>query len=212
MRNKVFNYGGIAAAVVLVAFGIGSLVIGFNGRDTVRSNLATEQIVGTPDMTPSLIAVAVKDAGLKNITLPTKSVAGLTVNTGERARVFAEYMRIHALEATGGKVYSQMDRFMTADGKTTSDAKLAAKDPKSGQPVENGLRNLWVTETALGTALNTSYFAENVALFAIVMGAALLLTGIGFLILALGLVRIPARRTEETEAQTPVTRGVPVTG
>ena len=45
---------------------------------------------------------------------------------------------------------------------------------------------MWVTETALTTALNTSYFAERVAYFSIVMGIALLLTGIGFLVLTLG--------------------------
>jgi hypothetical protein len=64
--------------------------------------------------------------------------------------------------------------------------------------VENGLRNLWVTETALTTALNTSFFAERVAVFSIVMGSALLLTGIGFLVLtlggALGIVTIPGRK------------------
>ena len=59
----------------------------------------------------------------------------------------------------------------------------AAKDPETGQPVENGLRNLWVTSTALSTALNTAYFAESVATFANVMGVALLFTGIGFLVL-----------------------------
>jgi multisubunit Na+/H+ antiporter MnhC subunit len=52
-----------------------------------------------------------------------------------------------------------------------------------------------VTETALTTALNTSFFAERVAVFSIVMGVALLLTGIGFFILtlggALGYVAIP---------------------
>ena len=46
---------------------------------------------------------------------------------------------------------------------------------------------MWVTETALTTALNTAYFAEQVALFSIVMGVALLLTGIGFLVLTLRL-------------------------
>jgi multisubunit Na+/H+ antiporter MnhC subunit len=43
-----------------------------------------------------------------------------------------------------------------------------------------------------------SFFAEKVALFSIVMGFALLLTGIGFLILtlggALGLVPVPRRQ------------------
>ena len=43
-----------------------------------------------------------------------------------------------------------------------------------------------MTETALTTALNTAFFAERVAVFSIVMGIALLLTGIGFFILTLG--------------------------
>jgi hypothetical protein len=86
-------------------------------------------------------------------------------------------MRIHALEATGGQPYSQMGRFLDAKGNPTSDETKAAKDPKTGQPVENGLRNLLVTETALTTALNMSFFAERVGMFGIVMGIALLLTG-----------------------------------
>jgi hypothetical protein len=109
-------------------------------------------------------------------------------------------MEHHALEATGGKRYAEMGRFLTADGKETSDENLAAKDPKTGQPVENGLRNLWVTETALSTALNTSFFAERVAVFSIVMGIAMLLTGVGFLVLtlggALGVVTVPSRKKE----------------
>jgi hypothetical protein len=200
MRSKIWNYGGIAAAVVLIAFGITSIVMGANGRDTVRSNLGNELIVGTPDMTPQAIAAEAKAAGLKGVTLPTKSVAGQTINTGSEARTFAQYMRIHALEASQGKTYAQMPRFATADGKGTNDEKAALKDPKSGRPVDNAARNVWVTETALSTALNTGYFAENVALFSIVMGVALLLTGIGFAIMALGLLPAGLRR-ESTAAR-----------
>src|SRR3954449_7758201 len=203
MKAKLFNYGGIAAAVVLIVFGIASIAVGANGRDTVRNNLATEQIVGSPDMTPKAIAAEAKAAGLKDVTLPTKSVAGATINTGSEARTFAQYMRIHALEASGGQTYAQMPRFATADGKGTNDDKAALKDPKSGRPVDNAARNVWVTETALSTALNTGYFAENVAVFSIVMGVALLLTGIGFLVLALGLVQAPARRKAESTTQAP---------
>jgi hypothetical protein len=83
---------------------------------------------------------------------------------------------------------------VTATGAETSDVKLAAKDPKTGQPTANGARNVWVTETALATALDTSYFAQQVALFSIVMGIALLLTGIGFLVLVAGLTQ---RRRED---------------
>jgi hypothetical protein len=43
-----------------------------------------------------------------------------------------------------------------------------------------------VTYTALSTALNTSFFAEAIGVFGIVMGIALLLVGIGFLVLVLG--------------------------
>jgi hypothetical protein len=78
-----------------------------------------------------------------------------------------------------------MGRFLDAQGNPTSDESKAAKDPNTGKPVENGLRNVWVTETALTTALNVSFFAERVAFFSIAMGVALLLTGIGFLVLML---------------------------
>ena len=99
--------------------------------------------------------------------------------------------------------YAEMGRFSTVDGTDTSEEALAAKDPRTGRPVENGLRNMWVTETALTTALNTSFMAERVALFSMVMGAALLLTGIGFLVLTLGgaLGTVPAlRRSTRTSA------------
>jgi len=209
MKGRIFNYGGIAAAVILIAFGIGATVMGINGRDTVRSNLGKELIVGTPDMTPSAIKAAATEAGLKNVDIPSGSVAGQKINTGERARLFAQYMRIHALEATGGQVYAEMGRFLDKNGKATSDEKQAAIDPQTKKPVENGARNLWINETALSTALNTSYFAENVANFAIVMGVALLLTGIGFLVLALGLVRFPVRRTAEAEKPASATTAIP---
>src|SRR4029079_14076846 len=99
-----------------------------------------------------------------------------------------------ALEATGGKVYAQMGQFLDAGGTPTDDKAKAAIDPKTKQPVANAARNTWVTETALSTALNTSYFAENVALFSIVMGIALLLTGVGFGVMALGLLPAGMRR------------------
>ena len=49
--KKFLEYGGIAASVLLIAFGIGATVVGINGRDRVRTDLAREQIVGTPDST-----------------------------------------------------------------------------------------------------------------------------------------------------------------
>ena len=184
--RTIFRYGGIVASIVLIALGAGAIVIGSVGRSQVGDDLAREAIVGTPDMTPATIQREAKDAGLKNVSLPTCSVAGQSVDTGGEARCFAQYMRIHALEATGGQTYAQMPRYATADGKGTNDA--AAALTRDGRPVDNAARNVWVTETALSTALNTSFFAQSVALFSIVMGIALLLTGIGFLLLTSGLL------------------------
>jgi hypothetical protein len=201
--RKWFEIGGIVAAVVLVAFGLVAVVMGINGRSTVQHSLKLEQIVGSSDMTPTAIKAAAAEAGLKNFDVPSMSVAGKQINTGDRARAFAGYMRIHTLESTGGLTYAQMGRFTAKPGTPakftdghggTSDMQYALIDAKTQQPVENGLRNLWVTETALTTALNTSYMAEQLALFGIVVGVALLLSGIGFGILAVG----GALRSKET--------------
>jgi hypothetical protein len=201
--SKYLRYAGIAASAVLIVFGVASIIIGANGRSTVRSNLAAEKIVGSDDMTPAGIKTEAAAAGLKNVAVPTCSVAGKAVDNGATARCFAQYMRIHALEATGGLVFSEMGQYLDASGKPTSDKTAAAIDPATKKPVPNAARNTWVTETGLSTALNTSYFAENVALFSMVMGAALLLTGIGFLVVTLGLLSTAARKEEEVASPKP---------
>jgi F0F1-type ATP synthase membrane subunit c/vacuolar-type H+-ATPase subunit K len=194
--RKVFEIGGIVAAAVLVAFGVAAIVMGVSGRSTVRDSLKLEQIVGSPDMTPAAIKTEAKAAGLpSSVVLPTVDVANKAINTGALARGFASYMRIHTLEATGNLTYSQMGRYVAKPGAAvkltdghggTNDSTAAALDPKTQQPVANAARDLWVTETALTTALNTSFMAEQLSLFGIVVGIALLLAGIGFGILAIG--------------------------
>jgi len=183
--RRVLEIGGIVAGAVLIAFGIGSLVLAVQGKSTVTDSLKQEKIVGSPDMAPDAIAAEAKAAGLTGVEFPDCSVAGEQVDTGGEARCFADYMRIHALEATGGKTYAEMPRFATEDGKGTNDPAQAQKDA-NGQPVANAARDLWVTETALATALNTSYMADQLGNFGIVVGIALILAGAGFIILALG--------------------------
>jgi hypothetical protein len=195
--KRFLEIGGVVAGVVLIAFGVAAIVLGVHGKNTVGQSLKWEQITGSPDMTPAAIKTEAKAAGLdlSKIVLPTCSVANEAVTTGARARCFGQYMRIHTLEATGGYPYSQMGRFQAltsapkkelAPGGGTDNPKYAAIDPTTKQPVANGARNIWVTETALTTALNTSYMADQLGNFGIVVGIALLLSGFGFTILALG--------------------------
>jgi len=199
--KKALEIGGVIASVVLIAFGVAAIIMGANGKSTVEDNLSQEQIVGTPDMKPETIASEVDEAGLSDQIqeLPDCSVAEKTVDNGEDARCFAEYMRVHALEATGGYTYAQMGRFEVkenapkaelAEGGGTNNEEFAVIDPESGRPADNGARDIWVTATALATALNTSYMADRLSVFGIVVGIALLLTGIGFAVLvATGAVR-----------------------
>ena len=172
--QRLTRYGGILASVILIAFGIGAVYMGIDGRNYVRDNLAAEKIVGTED----------------------SSIPGQKVDTGSEAQAFADVMRKHTLEATGGQTYAEMPRFMGKNGQPTNDEKAAALTPK-GTPQDNPARQIWVTQTALSNALNMSYFAEQVALFSIVMGVALLLTGVGF-----GIVSIRLLRRREPESVT----------
>ena len=182
--RRFLEIGGLIAAVLLIAFGAGSIVVSMQGRGVVKHELLQQKIVGSADMNPSATAVEAKAAGLsKSVTLPTCSVAGKTIDNGATARCFASYMRIHALESTGGLVYSQIPDYATTNGEGTNEASKALMAHE--QPVENPARTTWVTETALSTALNASYMAEQLGLFGIVVGVALLLAGAGFGILAL---------------------------
>jgi len=187
--GRGFVLGGVAAGVILIVLGIGAIVVGANGRSDVRDRLADEQIVGTPDMTPDATETAVEEAGLTNVEIPDCSVADEKVDTGSRANCFADYMRIHALESTGGQVYAEMPRAVFKEtGKPVPEQEVAAA-LEDGTAIDNPERQTWVTETALATALNTSYFAEQVADFSIAMGIALVLIGIGLLVLTYGALR-----------------------
>lgn len=189
--RRVLEICGVIAGVLMVAFGVGALAMSVNARSTVGDELKKEQIVGSADMNPTDIAKAMQEAKLDNVAAPSCDVAEQAIETGGDARCFAQYMRIHALESSGGLTYAQMGRFIAASDPAspagTSDETAALKDD-AGKPVANGARNTWVTETALATALNVSYMAEQIALFGLVVGIALLLSGIGFIILALAVL------------------------
>jgi hypothetical protein len=193
--RKILEYGGFVAGAVLIVFGAVAIWMGANAYSTVRDSLKDEQIFFGDTQDPAVAKYA-------------SQWAGEQVKTGEQARAFAQVMRYHTMNGEWNPqhlTYAQMGRFLDkadpGNPKGTSDEAAALKDEK-GAPVANSLRNTWVTETALTTALNVSYMAENLAVFGLVVGAALLLSGIGFVILAwfaLG----KAYKKEEAPALTP---------
>lgn len=186
--RRFFVIGGVVASFVLLAFGFASIVIGYQGRDEVRDTLRQEQITGSQDST----------------------IPGQLVDTGSEARAQADVIRMHMLERTEGLTYAQMGRFATPDGNPagTSNAEEALLD-ENGNPVSNAAREQWITATALTTSLNTAYFAEQVGLFAMVMGAALVLTGGGFAVLTWGALRQPAAvKADAAVAVKPAAAGV----
>lgn len=180
LKKQVLAWaGGIVAGFIVLAIGIAYIVVGVSGRNEVHDTIAQEVIVGSPDMKPGGIKTDLK------ITLPTCDVAGKNIDTGDEAKCFAKYMRVHALEATGGQTYAQLGRYLDAQGNATSDEAKAAKDPKSGRPVDNPQRNLWVSQRALATGLEMAFFAEQVSLFGIVVGIVAIVIGVGLWVLVL---------------------------
>ena len=182
--RRVLEIGGVVAGAVLIAFGVVAIVMGVNGRSDVRAAISEQNITATPD------AAEITNGKLE---------PGQPIKTGTEARAFADVMEYHALEATGGLRYSEMGRYLTPAGEPTDDEAQAATTPE-GQPVQNEARNIWVTETALSTALNMSYMAEQLSVFGLVVGIALLLSGVGFVILALAGALRHARATESATA------------
>jgi hypothetical protein len=185
--RKIWAIGGFVAGGLLIVFGAAALYLGATSYQLVGDELAKEKIVGGQDMSPDEIQKGIDEAGLQDVDAPDCDVVDEPIDTGDEARCFGQYMRVHALEATGGLTYAEMGRFQSAadpgDPAGTNDEAEAAKD-EQGNPIPNGQRNLWINETALSTALNVSYMAEQISIFGIVVGIALLLTGIGLLLLA----------------------------
>jgi hypothetical protein len=198
--KRFLEIGGLIAGAVLIVFGAVAIYMGVDARSTVRDSIKQEQI---------FFGNAAEDEAVAKYA---DQWSEEQVLTGDQSRAFAQIMRAHALESSGGLTYAQMGRFISADNPDdpagTSDETAALKDDE-GNPVSNGARNTWVTATALSTALNMSYMAENLALFALVVGVALLLTGVGLVILALAVFgRAPA----ETGAEASAHRAAPAAG
>jgi hypothetical protein len=166
--------GGYASGGVLIVLGIAVVALGIWGFNFTRDHIAREGITFGPIEDPAVAEHA-------------PDWAGEPVDTGAKALAQAEIMREHTLSDTGGLTYAEMGRYQSAENPSdpagTNDEAAAAKD-ENGEPISNGARNIWVTETALATALDMGFMSEMLSIFSVVVGIALLLTGIGLVILA----------------------------
>lgn len=174
--RRIWEIGGFVAGGVLIVFGAVAIFMGINGMTTVRDSIKDENIF-----------FSTQEDGDPATDEYASEWYGEQVTSGEQARAFANIMRTHQLERTEGLTYAEMGRYTSAanpdDPKGTSDEEAALKD-ESGEPVPNSARNSWVTAVAITTALNMSYMAEQLSIFGLVVGVALLLTGVGLVIVA----------------------------
>ena len=97
-------------------------------------------------------------------------------------------MREHTLRGTGGLTYAEMGSISPAEDPSDPGARTTRRRPRRMRaasrsltaPATSGSRRPLLT-----TALNMGFMSEMLALFSIVVGIALLQTGIGLVILAM---------------------------
>ena len=174
MEGRGLRLGGYISGGLLIFFGIAVIVLGVWGFAFTRDHIEREGITFWPIEDPAVAEHA-------------EQWAGEPVDTGRKALAMAEIMREHTLSSTGGLTYAEMGQYQSAEDPSdpvgTNDPEAAAQD-ENGEPIPNGARNIWVTETALATALDMGFMSEMLSIFSIIVGIALLLTGIGLVILA----------------------------
>ena len=192
-EGRGLRIGGYVSGGLLIFFGVAVVVLGVWGFAFTRDHIEREGISFGPIEDPAVAEHA-------------PDWAGEPVDTGRKALAQAEIMREHTLSNTGGLTYAEMGQYQSAENPTdavgTNDPEAAAKD-ENGEPISNSARNIWVTETALATALDMGFMSEMLSIFSIIVGIALLLTGIGLVILAKAVFGRP-RPAGEASSQTVV--------
>ena len=144
-----------AAGAVVSLVGAGFVGLGLWGLRETRSALTRERIEG-PD-------------GIGRVC------------TAGGARAMAEFIRQSTLAATAGRTYSQTAPYVDAAGAPTASREAAAKDARTGQPLESPEHDLWIQSTTLQAALMQAYMAFRVAESTIAVGSAFVVAGIGLI-------------------------------
>ena len=152
------RWSGIGTALA----GAGLVSVGLWARREVRTTLARERIFSSSG----------------------NDAESVPVTSGSAARSLAEVIRRSTLESAGGRTYAETELYVDSDARPTSDRERAVVDERTGQPVENPERTLWVQATALQSALMQAYMGSRIAELKIGLGAALAAAGTGITVAA----------------------------
>jgi hypothetical protein len=169
--KKLFPIALMLLGLVFVAAGGYTVLRGFDAKDQVRNELIAQNIT-TPE-----------DASIPNAV----------VKGPKTAEAMADIIQVHANEATEGRTYSEVGRYLAVGGGDTNDAALAVTDD-NGRPVANPVRNTAFQAATLRTSLYTSIMAWNVADLVVGLGLMIVVLGfsVGGLGVALGALAIPS--------------------
>jgi hypothetical protein len=159
--KKAFPIALMILGLVFVGAGVYTGARGLDAKDQVKDELIAQKITTTPDA----------------------SIPNVRVDSAATARSMADIIDHHAREASGGKTYSEMGRFLSKTGSDTNDEALAVKGA-DGKPVANPVRNTVFQASALRTSLYTSVMAFNVA--DLVLGLGLMIVVLGLAVGGLG--------------------------
>jgi hypothetical protein len=147
------------SAVFAIIAGIIMIVGGLWGIYFTHTNIAREKIV-TPE----------------DARIPNASVRGPMTLMAQ-----SDIIREHTLHTTGGKTFAEMPRQIP---KVDATGKPVLDDKGEAVMVTNGTRDMWITATALTTALHLAVFSYVFSCLIILFGLISLWTGVVFNILS----------------------------
>lgn len=153
--RKVFPIALVIVGLAFIGGGVFTTVQGLSAKGEVRDELVAQDITTPPDA----------------------AIPNALVQDAATTKAMADIIGVHALEATGGKTYAEMGRFLTPEGGDTSDEAAALKDSE-GNPVANPLRNVAFQASALRSMLYSSHMAFKVSDLVIGLGALILVLGV----------------------------------
>jgi hypothetical protein len=140
----------VAPLVLGVVFTAGGLYMASEGRaakDEVRDAVVRENIMTSEDA----------------------SIPNVPVTNAATAKAQAEAIEAHVLKTTGGETYATVDRYVAADGVSTTPDKEQALIV-DGNPVPNPARNTAFQGAALRTSLNLAVMGFKISDLVIAMG------------------------------------------